>query len=392
MNKKQSHKTLLIKSIFHKNDGILWCSIEIDGTPENILMSFSNNVSKYLVIDRCDAIVMGVIMFAIRHNLDIVSDLPISATLYYKLTRHYLPGICSDNVHVPRIEAQTIPDISGGGDIIATGISCGVDSLYTIMEHTGQDIPNDFCLNHLVFLNAGAHHFGNKAQSKILLQGRYNNAMSFCESIKLPLIEISTNLPEILEKYSTYDHVEHHTFMMLSCILMIQRGVKRYYYSGGYPYINFDCRILQDKILGCAHYDLFTLWCATNPKTEFYSTGGCLSRFDKIRAMSQYTPANKFLNVCVSSVSNCGDCFKCKRTMLELDAAGIIDNYNRVFDVDRYKKNRKKLILEGYRGALKGDDLLKELSKFFSSEINQSERFLQKMRVFIGKIVSFLDR
>lgn len=383
-----SRKTLHIKSFSRENEGILACAIEIDGKPENISMRFSDNVSQYLTIDRCDAIVMGVLMFAIRHNLDIVSELPISSTLYYKLSRHFLPGICTDKVFTPRIKAEVTSDISDGGDITATGISCGVDSLYTIMEHTGAEVPADFRLNHLVFLNAGAHHFGTKEQSMTLYQGRYESAVRFSESVKLPLIEISTNLPEVLEKYSAYDHVENHTFMMLSCILMIQRGVRRYYYSGGYPYSWFDCNLLNDRVLDCAHYDLFTLWCASGSKTEFYSTGGSLSRYDKVKALSNYVPAEAALNVCVASVHNCGECFKCKRTMLELDAAGIIDKYNKVFDVERYKKNRRKLILEGYRGALKGDDLLKELSVFFHTEISRKGRMVQKMRVVAGKFVT----
>lgn len=385
---ENSLKKLHIKSIDNDTSGRLTCEIEIMGNKEIVEMSFSPNVREFLTIDRCDALVMGCLMFAIRNELDIISDLPISETLYYKLTRHYIPGICTDKVYRPEIKAEVIHDISERGKIVATGISCGVDSLYTVMEHTGNLVPEDFKLNALVFLNAGAHHFGSREQYGMLHKGRRQNAVDFCASISLPMIEISTNLPEILEKYSAYDHVEQHTFMMLSCILMILRGVRRYCYSGGYPYSQFDCKLLSDKIVGCAHYDLFTLWCASGANTEFYSTGGSLSRFEKVKALMGYTPSEKTLNVCVTSVNNCGECFKCKRTLLELDAAGGIDRYNQVFDIDKYKANRTKLIMEGYRGAVKGDDLLKEMTEFFSKEISGPQRLIQRLRVMAGRIVS----
>lgn len=382
-------KKLYIKSINCDIYGRLTCEIEIEGNKEIIEQYYSPNVKEFLTIDRCDAIVMGVLMFAIQQEMNIVSDLPISETLYYKLTRHFIPGICTDKFHRPMIDAEITTDISERGKIVATGISCGVDSLYTIMEHTGKMVPVDFRLNHLVFLNAGAHHFGSLEQSEMLYKGRLQNAVDFCASVNLPLIEITTNLPEILEKYSAYDHVKLHTFMMLSCILMIQRGIRRYYYSAGYPYSLFDCKLLSKKVLDCAHYDLFTLWCTSGANTEFYSTGGSLSRLDKVKALMGYSPGEKYLNVCVASVNNCGECFKCKRTLLELDAAGDIDQYNLVFDIEKYKARRRELILEGYRGAIKGDDLLKEMSDFFNQEISRPERFVQRLRVLAGRIVSF---
>lgn len=382
---------IIIDSINNHKNGYVDVILYIGSQKEIINMYFSENTRCHITIDRGDAVVMGILMFAIRHNMDICSRLPISETLYYKLINHFIPGICINKIYQPKIEADVIQDVSPIKDngIIATGISCGVDSLYTIMEHTDKT-TDGFKLNHLVFLDAGAHHFGSKEQWENLCNGRLDNARNFSKEVNLPLIEIKTNLPEILEKYSTYDHIEHHTYMMLSCILMIQSGVSRYYYSGGYPYGQFNCNLPSDRTLGCAHYDLFTLWCASNTSIGFYSTGGSLNRFEKVQALDGYQPAERHLNVCVTSVKNCGKCFKCKRTLLELDSAGIIDRYDGVFDIKSFNRNRIHLIKEGYRCAIKGDDLLKELMPYFHKNISKSERFIQKIRVLCGKAVSFL--
>lgn len=376
-----------IKEIRDQGNGNVTCVLEIERNPENIVMSFSSNVHGYITTDRCDAMVMGLLMFAIRHRYDIRSQLPVSETLYYKLTHHFIPGICVEETYQPNILAPVVPDIKSGGEIVATGISCGVDSLYTVMEHI-DEVPDSFRLNHLVFLDAGAHHFGAKDRWSVLYEGRKKNAIEFCKFVCLPLISITTNLPEVLEKYSEYDHVEHHTFMMLSCLLMIQGGLKKYYYSGGYPYGQFDCNLLSDRVLDCAHYDLFTLWAVSNGVFEFYSTGGSLTRFDKVKALRAYRPGEKFLNVCVDSVDNCGRCFKCKRTLLELDAAGLIERYGAVFDVEAYKAERRHRIAEGYRGAIKGDALLAEMMPFFKTELSPTTRLMNRVRMFCGRIVS----
>ena len=380
-------KEILIKKICLEGSCKVKAYISISGSEEIIVTEYSSNVADYISIARADAVVTGLLVFAIHHRLDIKSEVPLSETFYYKLTHHFLPGICCGDLYMPRITAEVLPDevFSADAKIVATGISCGVDSLYSVMEHT-HDVSNEMKLTHLVFLNAGAHHFGTREQGDALYEGRKERARSFSETNGLPLVEISTNFPEIVDKYGRYDHLCNHTYMMLLCILPIQHGVKKYYYSAGYPYSDFSCRPKGQFLPPAAHYDLFILWLASNKNIEFYSTGGSLTRFDKVKSLKGYKPGEDYLNVCVTSVDNCGECFKCKRTLLELDAAGSLDNYGKVFDVDAYKAVRRARILEGYRGAVKGDDLLLEMMPFFKAEISPSARLAQRVRVFIGKV------
>lgn len=391
-----NNNLIYIKSITNSDNGQVKINIEIDNKTEEIMMTFSKNVIKYLTLDRCDAAVMGFIIMAIRTNRDIKSDIPISESLYYRITQDLIPGLCLEpDVYSPHISCPIIQDLkpSETQKIVATGISCGVDSLYSVMLHTNNACES-FNLNSLVFLNAGAHHFGTSVQSRSLYEGRLELAKQFCKEVNLDLIEISTNLPDLIEmNQHGYEHPEHHTFCMLSCILMIQAGVLKYYYSGGYPYSEFDCHLKSGLMSDCAHFDLLTLACASNQTLQFYSTGGGLSRFDKVKAMKGYIPAEKFMNVCVADINNCGHCFKCKRTLLDLDAAGIIDNFNTVFDIEEYRKTRRSRILEGYRSAVRGDDgMLLELMPFFKSEISPTQRFWQKIRTILGRVYSFIFR
>lgn len=40
---------------------------------------------------------------------------------------------------------------------------------------------------------------------------------------------------------------------------------------------------------------------------------------------------------------NCGECFKCRRTLLALDAADKLEDYRESFDIDKYFKQRKRI-------------------------------------------------
>lgn len=395
-NNSKTNNIIVIESISSNDKGAVEIGLTIDDTPETILMTFSKNVTKYLTTDRCDAAIMGLLMLAIRTKKNIVSNIPISESLYYKITEDLIPGLCIDEkVYAPDIKVSIISDAQPDNDshIVATGISCGVDSLYSVMDHINHKCES-FNLNSLVFLNAGSHHFGTDDQSQKLYKGRRENAIAFSKEINLELIEISTNLPEIIERHQEkYEHIEHHTFTMLSCILMMQKGVSKYYYSGGYPYAEFDCKLNPDQILGSAHYDLLTLFCASNQNIHFYSSGGSVTRLNKIISLGNYKPSEQYLNVCVADIKNCGHCFKCKRTLLELDAAGTLDKYGAVFDIEDYKNNRKSRILEGYRSLLRGEDSsLNELKSFFEKELTPTQRHIQRLRVSLGKLYSYIRK
>lgn len=377
---------ITINSLQQTKPGIVIGSVEIYGKQEIIQFEFSDNVLDYLTLDRCDALVIGLLMFAIRQGLDIESSLPISESLYYKLTHHYISGLCGEKMHQPKIIADIIPDAEHRGNIIATGISCGVDSLYTIKEHTIDTTPN-LRLNHLVFLNSGSHHLGAGA-SIPLYEGRRKLAYEACQSLNMPIIEISSNFPDLLNRYGTYDHVEQSTFMMLMCIKLIQSGIHRYYYSSGYPYHLFQCQLEPNYIIDSAYFDLLTLWIASNCTQEYFSTGGAKTRFEKVQALASYAPSENYLNVCVATVKNCGECFKCKRTLLELDAAGTLDAHTKVFNIEKYKSERTRRIKEGYRGMIKGDTLLRELKPFFMQELSPATRSLQRARVLCGRLTS----
>lgn len=131
-------------------------SISIAGENQTITTSLNNECLPYLCLDRIDAYVIGFLYFALKQGYNIESHLPISEELYYNLEYHFIDAICMGNPHLHRIKIKA-PTINGIQDLsqktlVATGISCGIDSLYTIATHSTADIPKSFKLNTLCFL------------------------------------------------------------------------------------------------------------------------------------------------------------------------------------------------------------------------------------------------
>jgi hypothetical protein len=72
------------------------------------------------------------------------------------------------------------------------------------------------------------------------------------------------------------------------------------------------------------------------------------------------TPDNKDLK----DNKNCSKCYKCARTMVSLDILGHLDQYQKVFDLSIYKKNRNKYLAELlYKKFRSRDVLAKEIFK-----------------------------
>lgn len=356
--------TINIKSIEVVGNAVK-ATVMFDDVKEVITTTIGEKYAKNIVTDRIDAYVWGFMGFAMQLGANIVSDIPISESLFYNLTYHFIPTVSQEreDLNLIKISAPLIKDIETSGEIVATGISCGVDSLYTIMNHTKNDVPASHKINTLVFLNAGSSMKGGDVLRTPLVRGRLELAEKFAAEYKYNFLFIEPDIHLLINRYIGCNHVRNHSYMMLFCIYYLQSVVGKYYYSSGYSYGNFHF----GEYL--ASYDLLTFAMATIGKMRFFSTGGDVERLDKTLAIADYVPAQKFLNVCVDDVKNCSKCFKCVRTMLTLDGLNVLDKFGDVFDVEQYRKERFWYLKELYTGAvLKNNIYSKEIYHLFKNE------------------------
>lgn len=349
-------------------------SLDISGESNSIYVNFAGVESKYLTVDRIDAVIVGLALFAIKNGYDFKSEYPISETLKYNLEYVLFPSLASNGLYQPKIEAPTCQEVTQCNQHVATGISCGVDSLFTIETHTKAGIPKSHRLTDLVFLNIGSHkaRVGEQYNDEIFM-GRRNLCLEYAKERRLNVIEMTSSLPLLLDKYDNgYSHMEYHTYMAVFCITWLQAFFSRYFYSSGYSFNDFNIKGVGALDFDAAFYDLLTLKCFSHGNLSFESCGGEVSRLEKVRVISENPLNCRYLNVCVGHAKNDGTCFKCSRTLLEIEAIGALDKYQEVFDIPQYRQNHRvhlaTLVVQHYQR----DPYALEIYHYFQNQISLS--------------------
>lgn len=380
---------IIIESISLK-DKIVKARININGHNETVTTLFNESCIPYISINSIDPYVIGFLYFAMNNGYDFESKIPISEELYYNLQFNFIDSLIQANPHFHRvlINAPIMhANITSSKNIVATGISCGVDSLYTIATHGKQaTIPSDYKLNTLCFFNVGAAMKGNY-ESSALIEGRKKLAETFAKEYGYMFLYVKSNIHFIINKYAPYSHVENHTYMALFCCLHLQNGIAKYYYSSGYAIKDFSIIKGKNKELDAAHYDLLTLSTASINGCKFYSIGCSISRLNKVSCLCNYPPAYKYLNVCVNEIQNDNKCPKCVRTILEIDAVGDINKFNKVFDINEYQSNFNWYLRKLYIDCkLKKDPFLQEVYPYFKSKISLIFKFKSILSIIINRL------
>lgn len=142
---------IIIQSIEKELPSRLLYRLTVGDRQEEAHIEVDKMYADYLVTDRIDPLVWGLLQFAINRGYDIESALPITEDLWYNLEMNFIdPLAANPGMHRIHIQAPLVPAMNHAG-IVATGISCGVDSLYTIATH-GENVPKPYRLTHLCFL------------------------------------------------------------------------------------------------------------------------------------------------------------------------------------------------------------------------------------------------
>lgn len=179
-----------------------------------------------------------------------------------------------------------------------------------------------------------------------------------------------------------YSYTEYHGLVNGSTILSMQLLFSVYYSSSSYKISEFKLNRFD-----VSQFELFNLAVLSTNNTVFYTTGGDVSRYEKVRELSNWQPSYNYLNVCNSYSRNCSrlKCVKCCRTIIELDALNSLDKFKNVFDVNLYEEHRsdylaefwaRKVFRHDHYAIECWDDLSKKYSISLSCKLKAAYRFL----------------
>lgn len=183
--------------------------------------------------------------------------------------------------------------------------TCGVDSFYTYLKNKKN-------ITHLILI----HGCDIALVNKTFFSNVADTVKKIAKKEKLELIIVKTNYKEIIEPVLEW---EWNLGSALAAIgLLLRGGLKNTYIPGGMRW---------DQLCPYGtHPDLDPLW--SSEKLTIYHDGCEASRLEKIQKHISKSPlALQYLRVCCHTLKghyNCGKCFKCVQTKIELLCANAL--------------------------------------------------------------------
>ena len=302
-----------------------------------LFFEFDKKFKSYLCTETIDPFLTAILPYAMEFGFDVECKAPISDEIYFNFTSDVIPVLSSFQNYF-----QTIQIIAAGGivdrkvlssEAVGTGVSCGVDSLYTILSHLRKyekALPKSHVLTHLVLMNAGSCSGKGGEESFKWFSEEVIQAQKVCRELNLDLITIHTNLME----FYGIDHAHSGTMRMAGGILALDKLFGKYYLASGkeIEYFHFE--------ENDAAYAFYTLRYTSTSHLQFYLTGNSTSRDKRIEYICESSIAQKYLNVCWNGFHNCGRCEKCLRTMGSLYSIGKLSLFSDSFDIGDFNKHK----------------------------------------------------
>ncbi|MBR3412760.1 MAG: hypothetical protein IKG81_08725 [Bacteroidales bacterium] len=301
---------------------------------------------KYLCADRGDAFVTAMIWYAMVTGSDIKCEAPVSKRMAFSINQYLIPALMKEEkgyVHRIKLECPTTDTPYPNADAVGTGMSCGVDSLYTLKLFNQYTVPEGYRLTHLTYLNMGAIFHPDRDNDKEysikefydttdrMSEEKRQNAQQVADASGLELLYVKSNLDV---DYYRGGYGDTGVYRNFACILAVGGLFKTYYSSSRGRPESFNLDL--DK--ASEHYESLLCDVFTTEGLQFLLSDYD-SRLEKMIALQSDKIAQKYLDVCFR-FSNCGTCSKCLRTLVILDILGRVDDFSEVFDVARFKRNR----------------------------------------------------
>lgn len=311
-----------------------------------------------MIADSCDGPLAAMLIPAMANGEDIRIAGAISERLYYNLAGPYQKLLCNiiPWLQLIKIYPEELNTADSSASGVATGFSGGIDSFCVLADHFFSDVPGSFKITHLLFNNVGSHGKGGE----LLFRQRFARLEPLAERIGLPLVMVNSNIDMLYPRHIGFQL--SHTIRNASVALMLQNGIGRFMYASGHKVTDVFVGESQDM----AFTDTISLPLLSTEALDAFSVGGQYTRVEKTMIVAELPISYNTLDVCVNADHipppvNCATCFKCLRTLLTLDFAGVVDRYSEAFNLDLYNQQK-----EGYiRKILSSEEPLhQELVRF----------------------------
>lgn len=335
--------------------------------PEDLFFTFPLFCKDELVLETCDAFFLALYPICARRDIDLASDIPASEDFYRKLhALNTFLGYVSHVYHTLNISAETTVFQKRGAQEwrLASG-SLGVDCLHTL--YCCENNPLYQRPTHLIFNNTGSNEEGGKLHQE-LLQGRIANTQLFCKQYGYEFLFVDSNYKSLFDMRYGYTHL----FVNSAIAYMLGHSASLFFASSSGDISN---TLAFDGTPGHIDYLLYP-YLSTSTVSFCFVEGDLIQRYDKIKHLVNYPPAQNYLNVCFDFAKNCCKCGKCRRTLMALESLDAVDRFSQCFSQQTYAENKDHIFADLLLDYQKGDLYVQQIMPHFKRKLTFKHRLL----------------
>ncbi len=378
-------------AVWKENGSTMWFSVQAE-------------YAEYLCTERSDAFVIALFWYGMITGSDISFEAPMSKTLYDGVMNKLVPALTEDGSRPIKLKGPapvedasrpiklvgplTSEKISCEGGVL-TGMSCGVDSMYTLHCYDADDAPGGRRLTHLAYYDCNyllpwleppydvgeIYRSREKTFSHII-----EHAKIIAEHHGLPLIIMRSNFDE---DFYRGGRIYSSMYRFLACTLAMQHLYGTYISSSS----GHDSNEVEVSLtVPTQHYEGLLCDCCQT-ETLHYMTSDDATRPDKLRVLADDRDAQDYLAVCYNAGphgENCGMCYACDKTIIPLDIMGKLDLFRKSFDVDEYYARREAVFEDLIRYSLQPEavsarESVRQIIRLAEEEDSEAGRLFLKM-------------
>lgn len=342
----------------HNGKSRLCFDVDINEQKKKIWYEVNQEYGKYLCDDRVDAILIGILLYAMEKKENIKSDSYVTDDILFKIEEYLIPSLSKygKKLNEIKIDIKTKPAIQNAG-AVGTGCSCGIDSLHAYITKS-QNKNKKYNITHLCINNVGSFNTTyEEAGIQNVRKKVFERAEEFAKEVNLPLVVTDSNFQDEISQVHYFTHTYSSTF----AILCLQKLWKVYYYgSSGLDLSAFS--IIDNDSHDCANYELLSLNCFSTENLTIYSDGAAETRLEKTADIYTNKLFKKYLHTCLKQSYNCGRCDKCKRTLLSLYAlTDNLNEYKNIFDIQYFNNHIEEYFEWIYQEEKYGNEMTKPI-------------------------------
>ena len=320
--------------------------VRVDKSFENLISDFADAA---LIITLLPAMVENDSLI-IKGNVS--KDLTDNLQQLQSLVTKVIPWLHKIDVKIDNI----VPSTEYTKDTVITGFSAGVDAFVTLQDYFLKPKSN-IKITHLLF--------NNLIYNDTVATDKFNHINKLTTELDIPLIQTNTNFHEIYAKKKIGFEQTHPIRNAAIAHLLGAKGIK-FLYSSSFPTKDFEVKPWPD----IAIVNKILLPLLSTDKVEIIDVGSEYNRVEKTKVVSQIPYTYNFLDICIgkkhlkSDYYNCSRCYKCMRALVTFEKIGVIEKYNKLFDLNLYQQNKDNYLNKVYKSKQLNDvDLVKFLER-----------------------------